>query len=47
MKKTSKEKSKELKVGDVPFEEIVGGFLKVKLPDKKKPKKNNNIDKKD
>lgn len=47
MKKTDKDKPKRLDVKDVPFEKIVNGFLKVKPPERKKPKKNKGIDKKD
>ncbi len=41
MEKATKEKSKKIKVGDVPFEKIVEGLLKVP-PKEKKAKKNSN-----
>jgi hypothetical protein len=46
MEKTTKEKSKKIKVGDIPFEKIVSGFLEVKPEDRKKQNKNKEIKKK-
>lgn len=47
MKKNNTEKYNEVKVGNVPFKEVVGGFLKVKPPKEKKLRKSKSIDKKD
>jgi hypothetical protein len=33
-------KGKQIKIGEVPFEKIVEGFLKTKPPKKKRRKKN-------
>lgn len=45
MKETNKDKPKKLKVGNVPFEDVVRGFLEVDPPEKEKSNKNK--DKKD
>jgi len=39
MEKNDTEKHNEVKVGNVPFKEVIGGFLKVKPPKVKKVKK--------
>ena len=47
MKNSNQKKNNDIKVGNLPFEKIVGGFLEVEPPDKKKRKKNNKAEGKD
>ena len=47
MEKENTKNHNGVKIGNIPFKEVVDGFLKVKPPKKEKSKKNKKIDKKD